>query len=59
MRRKNLNEEEVSKMKEQEGQGMPRAEIARFHGCTAACVTRKLGAKRPYRQLRRQEAQPQ
>lgn len=59
MRRKNLSEEEVSKMKEQEAQGMSRSDISRYHGCTAACVTRKLGARRPYRGLRKPETQTQ
>lgn len=59
MRRKNISEDEVSKMKELEAQGLSRSEIAERMQCQPACVTRKLGARRPYRQLRREEPQPQ
>lgn len=57
-RRKNLNPEEVAKMKDLDDQAISRIEIARRFECTPACVTRKLGAKRSYNRQRPQDAEP-
>lgn len=52
IRRANLNREEIAQMEKMESEGKPRAEIARTLRCSRAVVTRRLGAKRRYRDRR-------
>ena len=52
-RRKNLTAEDVDQMRALEAEGKSRKQIANSLNCTPACVTRKLGAVRPYRFARR------
>jgi hypothetical protein len=58
-RRANLTPEEIESMRRAEAAGTPRSKIAADHSVTPAAVTRRLGAVRPYRHLRRPEETPQ
>lgn len=56
-RRANLTDEEQQRMVQLESEGKTRTEISVEMKCTPACVTRRLGAKRPYkRRDKRDEA---
>ena len=55
-RRKNLTDEELSKMKQLESEGKTRLEIAAEMQCTPSCVTRRLGTIRPHKKI--EEPQP-
>lgn len=58
-RRANLTAEEIEQMRKAETEGKTRSQIAADLNVTPAAVTRRLGAVRPYRGLRKPEPQPQ